>query len=416
MRLSPREAISSMGLKLAQVSVLSLAFAIPFSTALDNILLVLLLVAGITAFARAYWENLRHHPVARANVLLFAALMIGCLYGAASASQAISMLAKYIDLAFVPLLIAVFAQEKLREWAWKIFLSSMVMTALLSWAVTIGLLPVQGWMWEATSIENPAIFRSSITQNVFMSYAAYIFVLRSYSAVTVKYCWIYAALAILTASSVLFLVQGRSGYLILLFITFLFIFRFAESRRGKLKIPHLVAILLVLPVVLWGMYEAIPRLHQRVDVTIKEYQAWHPHALQSTSIGERMEFYYNTATIINEHPLLGVGTGGFSLVYAQQAAKYGANTTNNPHSEYLHLTVQLGIIGAALFLYLIYMQWRNAGQLKDKQAGDAAAGLALTLMVTSLFNTPLMDHTEGLFFAYMSALCFSSLKQKVQHA
>jgi O-antigen ligase len=404
-----------MGRTLAQVSVLFMALAIPLSTALDNVLLALLLVSGMTVFARAYWDNLRHHPVARANILLFVALTLGCMYGAASASQAINMLAKYIDLAFVPLLIAVFAEEKLREWAWKIFLSTMALTAFLSWLVGTGHLPVQGWMWEAASIENPAIFRSSITQNILMSYAAYIFVSRSCSAATAKYRWIYAVLAMLTASSVLFLVQGRSGYLILLFAALLIIFRLVASRGGKLTIRHLGAILLLLPVMLWGMYEAVPRLHQRVDVTIEEYQAWYPHGRQSTSIGERMEFYYNTATIIKEHPLLGVGTGGFALVYAQQAAKYGINATNNPHNEYLHLTVQLGIIGMALFLYLIYLQWQNVGQLKDRQAGDAAAGLVLTLMVTSLFNTPLMDHTEGLFFAYMSALCFSTLRQKVSH-
>jgi O-antigen ligase len=278
-------------------------------------------------------------------------------------------------------------------------------------------MPVQGWMWDAASIENPAIFRSSITQNILMSYAAYICVLRSYAAATTRSRWIYAALAALTASSVLFLVQGRSGYLILLFTLLLFGFRVVLRARGsRFTMRHVGASLLLLPVLLWGIYEAVPRLHQRVDVTVKEYQAWYPHARQSTSIGERMEFYYNTARIAGEHPFLGVGTGGFALVYAQQADKYGVNATNNPHNEYLHLTVQLGIIGLALFLYLIYIQWRTAGQLEDRQAGDAAAGLVLTLMVTSLFNTPLMDHTEGLFFAYLSALCFASLRQKVQHA
>ena len=34
----------------------------------------------------------------------------------------------------------------------------------------------------------------------------------------------------------------------------------------------------------------------------------------------------------------------------------------------------------------------------------------LSLIVTSLFNSPLLDHTEGHWFASMIALCFASLQ------
>lgn len=405
----------SAGRVTAHAFLLLLALAIPISTALDSVLLALLFLASLFVYAPGYLQTVRHHPVARASMVLFAALLLGCAYGAATHTEAFNMLGKYADLAFVPLLVAIFADEKLRQRAWQIFLSVMVVTTLLSWAVSLGLLPIETWMWEGTKLENPAIFRSSITQNILMSYAAYIFILRAYWSVTTKSRLAYAGLAGLTSSSVLFLVQGRSGYLVLLLTLLWFGFSTLRTLGGRFTMRHLGASLLALPLLLWGVYESVPRLHQRVDMTIAEYNAWHPHSGQTTSIGERLEFYYNTANIVVAHPVFGVGTGGFAAEYAKQAGEYGVTLTSNPHNEYLHLTVQLGILGVALFLYLLYTQWRTAALLNDVLARDTAIGLVLTLMVTSLVNTPLMDHTEGLFFAYMSALCFASLNQNPQH-
>lgn len=405
--------IYSIGRQSVQVIVLLLVLSIPVSTVLDNVLLVLLLLgAGLFGFWPDYWRCVQQHPVARASAALFIALLLGCSFGATAYGDALGMLGKYVDLAFVPLLIVIFADEKLRQRAWKVFLAVMVATALLSWALSLELISSHSWMWGVASKENAAIFRSSITQNILMSFAAYVFVLRAYWSGRTGYRIAYLGLAVLTASSVIFLVQGRSGYLVLLLALLWFGYSTICDLGSRFDKRYLIAIAIAVPLSLWGIYGAAPRLQQRVDVAVTEFQVWYPHSGQKTSIGERLEFYYNTAAIVKDHPILGVGTGGFAAAYAQQAGGFGVTLTGNPHNEYLHLSVQLGILGAALFLYLLYTQWRTAFQLKDVQTRDTAIGLVLALMATSLFNTPLMDHTEGLFFAYMSALCFASLKQK----
>ncbi|MDO8927304.1 MAG: O-antigen ligase family protein [Sideroxyarcus sp.] len=406
------------GRQAVQVVVLLLALSIPVSTALDNVLLFLLLLgAGMSGYLPEYWRCVRQHPVARGSTVLFIALLLGCSYGATAYGDAFGMLGKYVDLAFVPLLMVIFADEKLRQRVWKIFLAVMVVTALLSWSVNLEILSPASWMWQGTrtSLANPAIFRSSITQNILMSFATYILVLHAYWASNMKMRVGYLGLAILTTSSVLVLVQGRSGYLVLLLTLSWFGLSTMRSMGGRFTSRHLWVSLLAIPLLLWGLYETVPRLHQRVDETVTEFQSWYPHSGQATSIGERLEFYFNTGSIVSAHPAFGVGTGGFASAYAQQTKELGVSLTVNPHNEYLHLTVQLGVLGAALFMYLLYTQWRTAFQLKDIQSRDTAIGLMLTLMVTSLVNTPLMDHTEGLFFAYMSALCFASLKQKEQN-
>jgi hypothetical protein len=37
-----------------------------------------------------------------------------------------------------------------------------------------------------------------------------------------------------------------------------------------------------------------------------------------------------------------------------------------------------------------------------------AQGMLMTLVTTSLFNSPLLDHTEGHWFTTMIALCFAA--------
>ena len=85
-------------------------------------------------------------------------------------------------------------------------------------------------------------------------------------------------------------------------------------------------------------------------------------------------------------------------------------TPRNPHNEYLLITVQIGVAGLGLLLYLFFTQWAYAAKLGDPFRQDAARGLVLTIAITSLFNAPLLDHTEGLFFAFMSALLFVNFK------
>jgi hypothetical protein len=51
--------------------------------------------------------------------------------------------------------------------------------------------------------------------------------------------------------------------------------------------------------------------------------------------------------------------------------------------------------------------------LPDKEKW-LAQGVLLSLIVTSLFNSPFLDHTEGHWFASLIALCFASLQVDIK--
>ena len=398
---------------------IALGIAIPLSTALDNILLFILL-AVLVGNCRAVWQELAQNSVARACMMLFAALLLGMAYGATPLREAASILGKYSDLAFVPLLMVAARDVETRRRAMLGFLAAMLLTAILSWLVGLRILPVAEWMWRGCLPENPAIFRSSITQNIMMVYAAFLLALQARAATTPKIKWLASSLAILTGSNVLFMVQGKTGYLILLALLVYFVWQIRAQHlpRGGRKSgwgKGLVMVLLV-PILMLSAYQISPRLQGRINEMVAEFQAWQPNAGSKTSTGERLDFYYNTLVLVKQHPLLGLGTGGFAAAYAQQVQGKGVMLTRNPHNEYLMIMVQLGVAGLALLLYLFHTLWRCAAQLPSLFEQDAARGLVLTIGIAALFNSPLLDHSEGLFFAFASAMLFTNLGSRKQHA
>ena len=108
-----------------------------------------------------------------------------------------------------------------------------------------------------------------------------------------------------------------------------------------------------------------------------------------------------------ERPVLGSGTGSFPKEYARLKQGQGILTVN-PHNEYLLLGVQLGALGVLLFAALLAVQWRLAARVPSELI-PIAHGMVLAFALGSLFNSFLLDFTEGHFYAYFSAVLYSAL-------
>lgn len=397
-----------------RASTVLIGFAVPISVALDNVLLALVLM-GLLFNARTAWSITAQHPVARAAWLLFGMLLLAVFYGETSLREAARILWKYADLAFVPLFILMLREERTRHRAQYAFLAAMGVTLLLSYLVGLGLLPVQHWMNTFASADNPVIFYSHITQNNMMAFTVFLALLnlREATSINIRISWgVFAGLAI---TNLLFMVQGRTGYAILLVLLGWFAWttlaRQSAKRGTQWGWRQAVVIglfFLVLPI---AAYYTSSRLHDRVILMHTEYQEWkNEQSDRNSSIGQRLNYYLNTLHVVKHKPVFGVGTGGFPAAFAQQIQGTGALQTRNPHNEYLMITAQTGLIGLALLLYLFYTQWRYAPFLNTPFEQDAARGLVLAYMANCAFNSALMDHSDGLFFAFMTSVLFAGLK------
>jgi O-antigen ligase len=263
----------------------------------------------------------------------------------------------------------------------------------------LGLVPPNGLLNGYP--ENPYVFKNKITHNVLMVFAAYLFALEARLNPSRPLRILFALLGIAALYNVLFMVTGKTGYLIVLVLAAYYLVD-GWGRRG---IAMAALFLLILCGAVYLMPSSVP--HQRLSLAAEEIRGWNPDRAEKNSVGHRVEYYTNGLRMVREHPFLGVGTGGFPGAYAKVAAKKGQDATVNPHNEYLMVAVQLGAAGVLLMLWLFLVQWRKAAALPDAFARPAVRGLVLMILTASLVTSTLIDHTEGLFFVWMSALLFA---------
>lgn len=400
---------------LLQWCVILIGLFTPISTALDNMLLVLILLG-----CGLWFRNVAHiatsHPIARTAISLFFVIFLAMFYGATPLKDAAVTLVKYLDLMFIPVFIFLISNETVQRRARYAFLLAMAVTLLLSYLVGLGVLPVMAWMNVLTIVTNPAIFHSHITQNNMMAFAVFLALIEWREANTKTQMLGWGLFVILGIINIVFMVQGRTGYLILLVLVGWFGWTTLERviRRRDLNLgwqkKWLFLFVLFLGAV--GTYHISSRLHDRAALVISEYQAWMQNNSGNTSIALRLDFYSNAFGIVKDNPLLGVGTGGFAAAYAQQVQDRDDLLTRNPHNEYLNIAVQAGSVGLVFLLLLFYTLWRYAPLLPTPLEQDAARGLVLAYLVNCMINSALMDHADGLFFAFMTGVLFSRLKLK----
>ncbi len=407
---------TSKVMQVLRIATATIGLAVPISTALDNFLLAMVLL-GLFFNLGKVWRITVCNPVARVALALFGMLAVATLYGQTPLSEAFGILGKYIDLAFVPLFILMFSAAKTRQLGERMFFLASGLILLLSGLLATHILAPQSWMSSLTTADSPAVFHSYITQGNMMAYAAFLALLKVRDAHDVRSRALWASFAGVAMFNVLFMLQGRTGYMILLLLLAWFAWATLARyfhQRGKAWGWRQGAMVMVGGMVMVGsLYMLSPRLHDRVETVKQEMQAWHPDlGNEGSSAGQRLDYYYNTLQIIERNVWSGVGTGGFPDAYTQQIQGTNAIPTHNPHNEYLMIAVQTGVLGLLLLLYLYYTEWRVAPLLESPYAQDAARGLVLAFVVNCMLNSALHDHADGLFFAFMSALWFSTLRAR----
>jgi hypothetical protein len=70
------------------------------------------------------------------------------------------------------------------------------------------------------------------------------------------------------------------------------------------------------------------------------------------------------------------------------------------------------MVGLAGLLYLFLTHWRLAPAVASPLEFRLARALILMMAVGCLFNSWLLDHTEGLLYAWLSGLLFAGLQSR----
>ena len=392
-----RDALAAHAQRAGGWGTAALGLAIPISTAADGILQGIVLVAAIAGFASS-WPAMRaavlRTPPVAAAALLFALLAIGCLYGIAPRNEAWSGLGKYLDLALIPMFMWAAAPPAVRRSALVCFGIAVVLNLYVSYSAAAG--------WPG--LRNPAYpigFKASVTHSLMVALGGFLFALAARDAGRPGWRAAYIALAALCAHNVLFIVIGRTGYVVLGLLLAYYVSTLLRGWRG----PALAVLVVIIAAA--AAYGSSESLQKRVNEVGSDLAQWRPGANDTTSVGQRLEYYRTTLAIVADHPVMGVGTGGFARAYADKVQGTDGRATVNPHNDYLLIAAQIGIPGVVLLLALYALIWRHAASLATRLERDLARGLVIAMFAGGLFNSLLLDHTEGLLFAWATALLYA---------
>lgn len=387
--------------RLARWSAVAIGVTIPVSVALDNILLALLLLGWLGGGAYAEkWSAVRSSGAAKAALALFGVLAAGTLYGTRYPGDALGYLVKYADLLAVPVLVFVFRDARHRSHALAALAAGLVLTLVVSYLVALGLVPQVKPL--APDIANPLAFKYKLTHNILMAFAAFLFAhFAARAPASLPRC-AWTLLSLLAAINVAFLVDGLTGKLVLgAFLVYGgFLWKGWRGLFAAVMGAGLAALLLA---VVSDPFRA------RLETLVPEFREWRSgHVRIDASTAIRLELYATSLSIVRDHPLLGAGTGGYPKAYAERAP---GQASRNPHNEYLMIATQTGLVGLAVMLWLFWVQWRLSARLP---AAEAPLARALVLMITigCLFNSMLLDHTEGLLYAWLTGVLYGGLRAR----
>jgi O-antigen ligase len=376
-----------------------LGFSIPLSVALDNVLLALIALAWLAGgdFRRKF-ATIAANPAAISALALFGLLAAGLAWGSRYPGHGLSYLLKYIDLLFIPILVTVFRDAHTRERALRWFCAGMVVSFVVAELAASGMLAGNALLNRGAGFA----VKHSITHGLLSAFAAFVFALACARESRRPLQLLYGVLALVAVKNVAIIGISRTGYLVLTLLALYFFFAHF-GRRGLLAAALAGALSFA------ALYGASEQFRERVDTVVVDQGNWRSKWTSRESVTVRIEWYRASLEVVRDHPVLGAGTGAFPRALTERAEGRKINAPN-PHNEYLVIAMQIGLAGLALLVHLWWQQLRLAARLATPVETHLARGLVIAIATGCLFNSFLLDHTEGLLYAWFSGLLFAGLR------
>jgi O-antigen ligase len=396
--------------RLARQLLLLAMFCVPFSTALTNVFVGLTLIAFVLALATtpALARPLRSPPAWLALALL-GMILLGSTWSIAPQEDLHNALRKYTKLLVLPLAICLCRRAPAlpaRALRWSLAGCAVLATSVYLTALHAMPTSSLGW-WRVGDASDPFVFRNHITIGILLSFAACAsFLAATYAGkahlrVAAVAAGVYFAMPILIGN-------GRTGYV------GLFVGLFAlYLLRGRVTLLRSVLVTVAMALLFVGVYLASPNVQSRTDALVTEVT----QRIDASPNGVRMSYMRVGALAVSERPLFGHGTGSFATLYHPEGLRIWRgiqdvdHVRNQPHSEPLLLTVQLGVAGLALYVALM-VSLARAALARHHPVADVLALLLAIYGVTSLFNSLLWDPTEAYWFLLLAGALYAHCVQR----
>lgn len=372
-----------------QIAAIATAFFLPFSTSGQAIGVSVLAVLALLTLDLPVARAVLRRPAAWLPLVLLALVLVGVLWSLLPPLEAMRWVGNYVKLLLIPLLMMTSFTPKQALQVGYGFLAGCVLVMLLSYG---GLLwPSGPWTW----FKNPGVpFKDNAVQSECFAICALglaFGALRVWSEGARRRAIALAVLALLLFANVFLIYLSKTGMLVALTLVAIFVI-----RAGGWRTAALVGVPVVLIVAASLLLS--PAAQRRIGEMATDVTASN-NGSETLSTASRIDFWSKAALFIKQAPLLGHGTGSIRPLYqsleATRPSPYG-QAVPDPHNQFLHVVLQVGLIGGALLLAM----WAVHARLFMGRGLASTMGLAVVAQnfVGSLFNSHLSQVTQGMLY------------------
>jgi hypothetical protein len=318
------------------------------------------------------------------GAIFLAVVLVGMTYASVPWSDRGTDLLKWRTILWFVVLLSIFDDER---WKNRLLVMFVMGTAV---ALVASFVAATGWvtLWRGPE----ALLRNAVTQGMGFAVAALVCLWMFLDKRLQGHMrWIVPVLGLLYVANMVIITNGRSGYVILgIGCAVLLLWKAAPLRQ--------LAVVLGLSLVAILAFSLSSRMQDNIVLGVNQWEQ-EPESATLTNMASRRVYYQNTLEILQDHWLIGIGTGGFKQAYIEQVTRkydpsnWRAESIGDPHNQYLAVFAQHGIGGLAVFLAWIVAIARDMRGLPKYR--KLALGLLFGWCVTSLFSSHFRTFAEG---------------------
>lgn len=378
-----------------QIAAIATAFFLPFSTSGQAIAISVFAVLALLTLDRTHFVETMRLPAAWLPVALFALLLVGVSWSMLPFAAAIKWVGPYAKLLLIPLLLATAFTPKQALHIGYGFLASCVIILILSYAAILW--PTGPWTWFK-SIGVP--FKDNAVQSECFAICALGLALgavRIWSDGDRRRAVAIAILAMLFFVDIFLIFVSKTGMLVAFTMVAILVIAIGGWRTSfVVGIPIIVIVAATLAM--------SPGAKSRFSEMASDVTAG--AETKNVSTASRIDFWSKAAEFMTQAPLIGHGTGSIRPLYqsleATRPSPYG-EAVADPHNQFLHIALQVGLIGGAILLALWVAHFRLF--IGRDFASVMGLGIFAMTFVGSLFNSHISQVTQGMLYCLGVGLC-----------
>lgn len=406
---------------------IALLFSIPISTTFTSILIILYLI--FLCFSKKIKTIVYYiaNPISISILIFISITIIGLSYTLAPTQDILKAIKTSSRLALIPLLMPVFQYTKWRNRG--------------LWALLIAILlsAIAGYIkFNHAGSFHDSFFKDRIYTSSFIAFGMFFVATLAFEKrIFSNKIYLISLISFIALGGyyLFFINSGRTGQFLLFILSTALIYK----KTSKKFIKTFSIILFFLTVSFASLYYfssdhliqsrinariwlvnhniPIPQLYFRFADAFRESRSYILNWQQKPEIppmaedsSMRLEFYFRSLKIALQKPILGWGSGSFTMVYNSifpERQNDGKKVTN-PHNQYLLTYIELGIPGLFALLFVLFSIAKHAISLRSNFESTILLGLVLFMAAGCLFNSWFLDFTSFYFFACVTSLIASA--------